>query len=327
MATIWYIVGTAIFVSTTVSLLKVLVVPRRAWSIVATPLLSALIWLFHAVARRVRRADTADRFLGFLGPLYVVMLLTTFLSLYTVAFAMLLLAAGDASSSDWSDAFAESGSSIFTLGYRSSNQAVASVVDITAAATGMIVIALFIAYLPTLYAAVKERERFVKLVQGRLGANELSGVNLLAAHYERRTDPMLVHLYRDAERWAIAVSETHAKYPVLVHFRAPRAPLQWLDTMVAVADAAVLHEKLIRNAPAETRAVVDAIELCLDELVRAARVDPLPARLLPAAAVDALVERLAPLGVELNDAPDTHEPMHVQVHRGQAAALAQAIQV
>jgi hypothetical protein len=135
----------------------------------------------------------------------------------------------------------------------------------------MIVIALFIAYLPTLHTAVKERESFVKIAQGRIGEPPASGVNLLVSHFERGTEAMLVHLYREAERWAAGVSNTHTKYPVLLHFRAPRSPLHWLSTMTGVADAAALHRALLpEDAPPETRAVIDAIELCLADLAHTA---------------------------------------------------------
>ena len=146
-----------------------------------------------------------------------------------------------------------------------------STTDIIAGATGMIVIALFIAYLPTLHTAVKERESFVKIAQGRIGEPPASGVNLLVSHFERGTEAMLVHLYREAERWAAGVSNTHTKYPVLLHFRAPRSPLHWLSTMTGVADAAALHRALLpEDAPPETRAVIDAIELCLADLAHTA---------------------------------------------------------
>lgn len=264
MSGLSYVAGGALLVATTVGLLKVMIVPRRAWSIVASPSLAVMVRSFHAVARRMRQPDHADRFLGFLGPLYIVVLLATILGLYTVGFAALLAPQVDHA---WGTAFRESGSSVFTLGFQSTPGTVPSIVDIVAAATGMVVIALFIAYLPTLYAAVKDRERFLKLLQSRIGAPPASGVNVLAEHYERGTQAMLVHLYREAERWAAGVSETHAKYPVLLHFRAPRAPLHWLSTMVGVADAAALQRVLLADtAPPETRAVIDAVELCLREL-------------------------------------------------------------
>lgn len=271
MAALSYVGGIVLFVATTISVLKVLVVPRRAWSIVASPSLDAMVWGFHRIARRMPRADMADRLLGFLGPLYLVVLLGTFLALYTVAFAALL---APELGFDWSTAFREAGSSVFTLGFQSTDAAVPSTVDIFAAATGMIVIALFIAFLPAQYTAIKDRERFVKLVQGRTTELPVSGPDLLASHYERGTETMLAHLYREGERWAAGVSETHTKYPVLLHFRAPRSPLHWLPTMVALADAAALQRATLPDeAPPETRAVIDAIDLCLGELGHTAGLD------------------------------------------------------
>lgn len=323
MSAVWYSLGTALFAATTIALLKVLVVPRRAWSIVASPLLAALVWLFHQIARRLRRDDTADRFLGFLGPLYVVTLLAAFLFLYAASFAILLLPT--ASAAAWQSALAESGSSIFTLGFRSSDAAIASVINVTAAATGMVVVALFIAYLPTLYAAVRERERFVKLIEGRLRGRPLSGADLLLAHFERGTDQLLVDLYRDAERWAVDVVETHTKYPVLLHFRAPRAPLNWLDTLTAVADAAELHRLIISEPPQETLSVSDAIELCLAGLARVAHVAAEPHTSIPSEAVEAVVEELQIIAPGRIATLSTDTEGRLGHHRARAAGLAKAI--
>lgn len=263
MAAITYLAGAALLSATTVALLKVLVVLRRAWSIVATPTLRLMVRTSHVVARRLP-PDVADRFLGFLGPAYIVVLLATFLGLYTVAFALLLAPELEMA---WSTAFRESGSSVFTLGFQATDSPVTSSIDIVAGATGMIVIALFIAYLPTLYAAIKDRERFVKVIQGRCSGEAATGAALLACHFERGMQSLLGELYLDAERWAAGIADTHTKYPVLVHFRAPRARIDWLTTMIAVSDAAALHRALLGDhAPPEATAVCEALGMCFEDL-------------------------------------------------------------
>ena len=97
---------------------------------------------------------------------------------------------GHASGSRWSTgasapspsstAFSEAGSSVFTLGFTTRRTPTGSrVVDFVAAGTGLVLVALQIAYLPTLYAAYNRRETLVTLLESRAGA---PGLGARAAH-------------------------------------------------------------------------------------------------------------------------------------------------
>src|SRR6201996_208133 len=66
-------------------------------------------------------------------------------------------------------AFTEAGSSMFTLGFAEPAGAPPSVVVFAAAITGLVIVALQIAYLPTLYAAFNRRETEVRLLNARAG--------------------------------------------------------------------------------------------------------------------------------------------------------------
>ena len=66
-------------------------------------------------------------------------------------------------------AFTEAGSSMFTLGFAQPAGAVPAVIVFLAAATGLVIITLQIAYLPTLYAAFNRRETEVALLNARGG--------------------------------------------------------------------------------------------------------------------------------------------------------------
>jgi hypothetical protein len=65
-------------------------------------------------------------------------------------------------------AFTEAGSSLFTLGFAEPAGAPTAVVFV-AAATGLVIVTLQIAYLPTLYAAFNRRETEVTLLNARAG--------------------------------------------------------------------------------------------------------------------------------------------------------------
>ena len=66
------------------------------------------------------------------------------------------------------------GQPLFTLGLASSPREGATVVTFVAAATGLVVVALQIGYLPTIYGAYNRRETLVNMLESRAG--ELAAV-------------------------------------------------------------------------------------------------------------------------------------------------------
>jgi len=61
--------GLLIVIGTLISVVKTLVVPRRAYSLLPRITEVSITWLFTTIARRMRSYDLMDRFLGFLGPM------------------------------------------------------------------------------------------------------------------------------------------------------------------------------------------------------------------------------------------------------------------
>lgn len=98
-----------------------------------------------AAAGRMRRYQAKDRLLGLLGPVSLLALLAAWLLLFLVGYApMLLPLTGDGPLA----ALGLAGSSLFTLGLAASPRGSATAVTFVAAATGLVVIALQIGYLP-----------------------------------------------------------------------------------------------------------------------------------------------------------------------------------
>ncbi|MFD0345874.1 hypothetical protein ACFQ0M_06890 [Kitasatospora aburaviensis] len=113
---------------------------------------------------------------------------------------------------DWAVSFREAGSSLFTLGFASGDRLHLSVIDFMAAASGPLVIALQISYLPTLYGAYNRREVEVTLLQSRAG-EPAWGPELLARQSLVDTETALPQLYRDWERLAADIGETTPTTP------------------------------------------------------------------------------------------------------------------
>jgi hypothetical protein len=171
-------------------------------------------------------------------------------------------------------ALAEAGSSLFTLGFDEPPGTTPDVIVFLAAATGMIVVALQIGYLPTLYAAFNRRETEVALLNARAGVPSW-GPELLSRTYYAlgsgvSTLDTLPELYQQWERWAADVAESHTTYLPLVRFRSPQPYSSWVVSLLATLDSAAL---ILSLAPEKAPTV--PARLCLRSgfrcLVRVAR--------------------------------------------------------
>ena len=141
-------------------------------------------------------------------------------------------------------AFTDAGSSMFTLGFAEPAGAVPAAIVFVAAATGLVVVTLQIAYLPTLYAAFNRRETEVALLNARGGVPSWGPELLARTHYAlgsgMSTLDTMPDLYAQWERWGADVAESHTTYLPLVRFRSPGALSSWVTALLAVMDSAAL---------------------------------------------------------------------------------------
>ena len=238
------IVGALLAVITSLSVLRTLVMPggRAGRLMKMVDKLSSQV--FRVLVGSVRDYQRRNAILAFQAPLILAAMLGVWLVAYFVAFGLLLWPSTHA----LSGALRESGSSLLTLGFASTRSGGATVVDFIAGATGLIIVALQIAYLPTLYGAYNRRETEVTLVAVRAG-RPAWGPELLARSRWAITTDELPEFFRQWERWAADVSESHASYPVLIRFRSQDPLANWLMALLAVMDGAALYHAV---SPSET---------------------------------------------------------------------------
>jgi hypothetical protein len=241
------------------SVIGTLIVPRPVGS-----------WLTRTVDRMVvavYRAGTAwvgdwvrrDRILATQAAAVLITQLVGWLTIFQAGYTLMLWPAHGRSITA---ALSDAGSSIYTLGFTEPVGTGPAVVVFVAAATGMIVVALQVGYLPTLYAAFNRRETEVALLVARAGAPSWGPELLARAHYALgsgvSTINTLPDLYRQWERWAADVAESHTTYLPLVRFRSPQANSSWVISLLAVLDSAAL---ILTLSPGEAPTV--AARLCL----------------------------------------------------------------
>ena len=96
------------------------------------------------------------------GPVGLLLLLPVWLILVASGYVLMYLATGIESIND---SIVISGSSLLTLGLFKGNSLVHSILEFSEATIGLILLALLIAYLPSIYSAFQQRELQVTLLE------------------------------------------------------------------------------------------------------------------------------------------------------------------
>jgi len=132
---------------------------------------------------------------------------------------------------------------MFTLGFAVPAGGAPSAIVTAAGATGLVIVTLQIAYLPSLYAAFNRRETEVALLNARAGVPSWGPELLARTHYALGsggpTIDTLPDLYARWEVWVADVAESHTTYLHLV--RHPGARWRVNYEQAAYALAADLH--------------------------------------------------------------------------------------
>ena len=271
------VLGAALIVATWASIITELVVPRGGYGRVVAASTRVARFLLAGIARRKDSYEAKDRILALMGPSILVGGLITWLLALLIGYGLLMAAVA---SVPITRGLILSGSSLFTLGFATNSHPGPIVVTFLAAASGPLLIALQIAYLPTIYDAFNRRETLVTLLEFRAGAPAW-GPEVLARHHLVGIMGSTPALYDSWERWAADLAESHATYPVLLTLRSPHPLRSWLISLLAVLDSAAIYRALCPDAvPIETRGCLRMGFTCLWTLADTLHIpynsDPMP---------------------------------------------------
>jgi hypothetical protein len=239
--TFWHavavVVGALEILAVIAHIVRTLVVPRARPTMLAHAVDAGVDGFYRLVTAPLRTYERKDQVLAGQGAVVLLVQLITWLACFELGYSLVLWPFVHG----FPTALRETGSSMFTLGFASTAGTAPTVVDVLAAATGLVVVALQIAYLPTLYGAFNRRETEVTLLMARAGTPPWGPELLARTRYgvAVRSDD-LPAFYTRWERWAADVAESHSNYPVLVRFRSPQALSSWLVGLLAVMDSAAM---------------------------------------------------------------------------------------
>jgi hypothetical protein len=143
----------------------------------------------------------------------------------------------------WRDAFVISGSSLFTLGFQHPGTLIPIALSFAEAGIGLLLLAILITYLPSLYQAFSRREAGVSKLEARSRTN--SGVGVIRLSWVVGRLEGLQELWGQWEDWFQDVDESHTTFPTLVFFRSPHPDVSWITSAGAILDAASLYASCV----------------------------------------------------------------------------------
>lgn len=258
--------GLVLLAVTASSVLSTLLLPRASTPLLTTWVARLVFRGFAVATARIRPFPRRDRVWALGAPTFLITLLATWLALLVLGFALLLWPFTGGS---FAGALRLSGSSVFTLGFAVPAGTVPTVfVFLAAAAAGLVVIALQIAYLPTLYTAFNRRETLVTLLETMAGSPAW-GPEILTRYLVIDSVDQLDRLYDRWTEWAADLSESHTSYRTLIYFRSPETSRSWLLALLSVLDAAALQLALNPEyAPAQAQILLRMGYLTLRKLAQ-----------------------------------------------------------
>lgn len=228
--------GLMIVVLTLSSALSTFVLPRAVRSQLNRLVFGLLRRIFDFILHFVKTYQRRDAIMAYYAPIGLILLVPTWYTLIMLGYAAMYWSMGI---DDVFQAIRLSGSSMLTLGFESSNLFWVTILEFTQAMLGLIMVALLISYLPTIYAAFSRREQAVNMLEVRAGSPP-SALEMLLRFNRIHGLDRLADYWKTWEFWFADVEESHTTLPALIFFRSPRAENSWVTAAGTVLDCAAI---------------------------------------------------------------------------------------
>jgi len=314
------IVGIVSILAILLDAFETVVLPRRVRrSFRITSWFYRRTWIpWRKLASRIQGQARRENFLGYFGPLSLIFLLVLWAAGLIFGFALLQYGAGEHFRlSEEPITFGvlvyHSGETFFTLGYGDiiPNSGLARALAVLEAGLGFGFLGVVIGYLPTIYSSFSRREIEISLLDARAGSPP-SATELLARFGNGPQQAVLDQIFKDWERWAAEVLESHLSYPALSFFRSQHNNQSWLGALITILDGSALviaGVDGLRNEQAKiTFAMARHAMVDLAQVV-SARYNPRPPDRLPLEELNRLRQSLAERGVKLRDGVQFEEKL------------------
>ncbi len=242
--------GALMVIATFGSAVRTVILPRGIPAKLGRVVFISMRSLFRLRIGRNASYERRDRVMAAYAPTSLLMLLVVWISLVLVGYTGMFWGVGSRSVRQ---AFTLSGSAILTLGFERPPDIPATVLAFSEAALGLILLAMLITYLPSIYGAFSRRESAVTALEVRAGSPP-SGVEMIERYWVLERIDQLDEVWVRWEDWFVDLEETHLSFPAVVFFRSPQPDHSWVTAAGAVLDAASLSLAAVdipRNVRAE----------------------------------------------------------------------------
>lgn len=271
-------------------------------------------WIpWRKIAGHIKTASRQQSFLGYYGPLSLIMLMAFWAMGLIFSFALLQYGIGGheqlgSEPITFPRILYHSGETFFTLGYGDivPISPGARALSVFEAGMGFAFLGVVIGYLPVVYGAFSRREIQISMLDARAGspptASELL-VRLAGRSEETAIDQLVLdEVLRDWERWAAELLESGLSYPVLSFFRSQHSNQSWLGALMIMLDVTSLVITGIEGIhPGQARltfAMARHAAVDLAQVVNA-RYDPYTPERMTEADFQSLLKTLADVGLKL----------------------------
>ncbi len=236
-ATLVFILGLGLVILTIFSAIRTFVLPRSSPNLLTRGVFRVVRFFFNLRVRYARSYDERDQIMALFAPIGLILLVPAWLSLVLIGYAAMFWAIGVR---PWPAALTASGSALFTLGFVSAdNSLLVALLDFSESTVGLVLTALLISYLPTIYGAFSRREIAVALLEVRAGEPP-SAVEMILRFHRIHGLHRLTEQWQSWEIWFAEVEETHTSLSTLVFFRSPQPHRSWVTAAGVVLDTASL---------------------------------------------------------------------------------------
>lgn len=236
-----FLAGTALASSVLGSALRTVVVPRADPSLLTRAVFQGTRTIFDLRVRKAATWEDADRIMARYAPVALIALPGVWVGAMVMAFTPMFWALG---SEFPREAFTRSGSSLLTLGFGLARDLPETALAFLAATLGLGLVALLIAYLPSIYAQFSRREVLVGQLDTRAGtppAPEKLLLRALRIGWLEELDDLWV----EWDRWFVEVDESHSSNAALPFFRSQHPERSWLTAAGCVLDTAALRASIL----------------------------------------------------------------------------------
>src|ERR1700728_822403 len=209
-------------------------------------------WIpWRNIARRIKTTSRQQNFLGYFGPLSLILLLGFWAAGLIFGFGLIQFGIGgheqlNGERLTFGKIIYHSGETFFTLGYGDivPTSGPARALSVFEAGMGFAFLGVVIGYIPVVYSSFSRREIQISMLDARAGSPP-SAAELLVRLAGRSEDPgmdqkVLDDVLRDWERWAAELLESQISYPVLSFFRSQHSNQSWLGALTTILDVTSL---------------------------------------------------------------------------------------